>query len=218
MNTTTLFKARPPFQTLDVGVYDCVDIDPPWPNYNRSPKGEKKSSVAIYGRMSFDDIAALPVADLLAPDAVVRLWVTWPMVLDGGDIMRHYAGHDAGRSRPGECLKAWGLRYSTGGAWLKTTINDEISMGPGYRLRSVCEPYFIAIKGAPKTKAIPNFFRGVRREHSRKPEEGFEWFERLAVNAKRRLELFSRTSRPGWDTWGYEAGKFDPVVNLAVEA
>jgi N6-adenosine-specific RNA methylase IME4 len=29
-----------------------------------------------------------------------------------------------------------------------------------------------------------------------------------------RVELFSRQSRPGWDTWGLEAGKLDPVVTL----
>lgn len=218
VKNTTFFKARAPFQDLEMGVYDCADIDPPWPNYNRSPKGEKKSSVAIYGRMSFEEIAALPVADLLARHSAVRLWLTWPMVLHGGDIMCHYAGHDPGRSRPGECLRAWGLRYSTGGVWLKTTVNEKISMGPGYRLRSVCEPFVIAIKGSPKTVPQPNFFTGLRREHSRKPEEGFAWFERLMPDAKRRIELFSRASRPGWDTWGYQAGKFDPVVGQAVAA
>lgn len=25
-------------------------------------------------------------------------------------------------------------------------------------------------------------------------------------------ELFSRESRPGWDGWGHEAGKFDEVT------
>lgn len=53
------------------------------------------------------------------------------------------------------------------------------------------------------------------REHSRKPEEAYTWCEQYLPGALRRVELFSRTSRPGWDTWGLEAGKFDPVVHHA---
>jgi len=215
----TLFYARAPFEKLKAGDYDLIDIDPPWPNENYSPKGEKKSSVAQYGKMSFEQIAALPVPDLMARDCLVRLWCTFPLLLHGGDVKRHYRGHDAGRSRPGECLKAWGLRYVTGGPWLKRSKNGKIMQGTGYRLASVCEPFLIAVKGSPKTvRGIRNFFEGVRREHSRKPEEGFEWIERLMPNAKRKLELFSRQSHEGWDTWGYEAGKFDPVVTLAEAA
>lgn len=216
---TALFKASAPFQQLDMGVYELADVDPPWPNANRSPKGEKKSSVAIYGKMSFEEIMALPVADLLAPDAIIRLWTTWPLLLDGGDVMRHYKGFNAGRSRPGECLHAWGLRYVTGGSWFKRTVTGKPAYGPGYRVRSACEPFLLAVKGSPKTaRGLRNAIEGVRRQHSRKPEEGKVWLEKLHPNAKRRVELFSRESRPGWDTWGYEAGKFDPVVTLAEAA
>ena len=47
----------------------------------------------------------------------------------------------------------------------------------------------------------------VSREYSRKPEEAYPAAELLMPDA-RRLELFSRTNRPGWDHFGNEAGKF----------
>jgi N6-adenosine-specific RNA methylase IME4 len=47
----------------------------------------------------------------------------------------------------------------------------------------------------------------LAREHSRKPEEAYRAAELLMPNA-RRLELYSRTNRPGWDAYGFEAGKF----------
>ena len=46
-----------------------------------------------------------------------------------------------------------------------------------------------------------------RREHSRKPDGIHERIERLVAGPY--CELFARQSRPGWDTWGNEATKFD---------
>ena len=45
------------------------------------------------------------------------------------------------------------------------------------------------------------------REHSRKPDEVSNWLISLYGDVKR-IELFSRTDRPGWDVWGNEANKF----------
>jgi N6-adenosine-specific RNA methylase IME4 len=215
----TLLSPRAPFQVLAFGAYDLADIDPPWPNQNRSPKGETKSSVAQYGRMSWEEIYGLPVADLLARNALVRLWATWPLLLHGGDVKRHYKGHDASISKIGACFKHWGLRYVTGGAWRKLTVHGKVAFPNGYRVRPSCEPFLLAVKGSPKTaNNLRNIFDGLAREHSRKPDEGVEWLERLKPDAQRKVELFSRQNRPGWDSWGYEKGKFDPVVHFAEAA
>jgi N6-adenosine-specific RNA methylase IME4 len=48
-----------------------------------------------------------------------------------------------------------------------------------------------------------------RLEHSRKPDNVFEALERL-FGPVRRLELFARRSRPGWEVWGNEI----PLVEL----
>ena len=46
-----------------------------------------------------------------------------------------------------------------------------------------------------------------RREHSRRPDEVAEWIEALYPNA-RKLEMFARETRLGWDAFGNEFGKF----------
>lgn len=217
-----------PFGALKPFSYDLAMVDPPWPTKMRSPKGEYKSAAAHYGMMSFEQIAALPIGELVSEHAVLMLWCTWPMILHGGDPDRHYAGADASRSRVGECIKAWGARYVTGGAWFKRSKTGKPAFGPGYRVRSTCEPFLLATFGNPDTPGgrrmrnvvesiEANAFDGLRREHSRKPEVAYAWCEQYMPQA-RRVEVFSRTSRPGWDTWGYEAGKFDPVVTCGEAA
>lgn len=201
-----------PFAGLKQFSYDLLSIDPPWPTQMRSQKGEKKSSTGIYGSMTFADIEALPVGQLASPASVAIVWCTWPLLLYGGDPKRHFANADASFSPVGRCLHRWGFRFVTGGAWHKKTVHGKTAFGTGYRLRSSCEPFLLGIVGNPATsRSERNLIEGLRREHSRKPEEFYAFCERYMPGA-RRVELFSRTSRPGWDTWGYEAGKFDPVV------
>ena len=58
------------------------------------------------------------------------------------------------------------------------------------------------------------------REHSRKPDELYAEVERYAAGPY--LELNARTKRPGWDSWGNEAGKFvtvppDPAGDVFAE-
>jgi N6-adenosine-specific RNA methylase IME4 len=203
-----------PFAGLKPFSYELIMIDPPWPTEMRSPKGEKKSSAAHYGSMSFADIQALPVGQLAAPDCIIFLWCTWPLLLYGGDAKKHFTNADASYSPVGACLKAWGFRYVTGGAWRKTTKHGAVAFGTGYRVRSACEPFLLAISGAPdNSRAHRNIIDGLTRGHSVKPEEAYAWCEGYRPGA-RRVEIFSRTSRPGWDTWGYEAGKLDPAVSI----
>ena len=57
------------------------------------------------------------------------------------------------------------------------------------------------------TDGTRDILEKLAREHSRKPEEAYAWAEAYMPGA-RRIELFSRTRRPGWDCWGNEAGKF----------
>jgi N6-adenosine-specific RNA methylase IME4 len=204
-----------PFGTLKPFSYDLIMVDPPWPTTLRSPKGEGKSFTRHYGAMSFEQIAALPVGQLASKNCVLMLWATWGLLLHGGDPKRHFAGADAGRSPVGETMQGWGFRYVTGGPWLKRTVTGKLAFGCGYRLRDCNEPFLLGVTGAPVTsRRERNLIEGLRREHSRKPEEAFAWCERLMPDA-RKLELFSRQSRPGWDSWGLEAGKFDPVVQVA---
>jgi N6-adenosine-specific RNA methylase IME4 len=211
---TRLFAPPAPFQGLGAD-YDLIMADPPWPTKMRSAKGEKKSSVAVYGFMSFEAIAALPVGALAARNCVLFLWTINSMVVYGGNPDRHYVDADAARSRVGEVVKAWGFRFVTQGTWVKTTKKGGIAIGTGYRARNAGDPWWICTRGNPQTsRRLRNVFFGLRRQHSRKPEEAYAWCEQYVGPDKRLAELFSRTPRAGWDTWGEQAGHFEPVVCL----
>lgn len=175
-----------PFDPLSPFSYDVVMADPPWPWKTYSPKGQEKSPEAQYSTMSLDDIAGLPIGDLLAPSGVLFLWCTWPLIAEQTKLPSR-----------------WGLEVKTGGAWAKRTASGKLRWGPGYLLRSVCEPFLICtlpgsgFRGASE----PNLMDGTAREHSRKPDEAYAMLERV-LPAARRADVFSRQSRPGWSGWG----------------
>lgn len=204
-----------PFGELRPFSFDLVMADPPTSFRLWSEKGEAKSPQAQYDTMTIEEIAALPVGHLAAKDCALWLWWTWPLLLDGGDPGRRIPG-DASFSPAGAVMKAWGFRYVSGGAWFKRTVTGKPAFGPGYRWRSTCEPYLLGTNGNPATMGAThrNAIEGLAREHSRKPKEAYEFCETWIPGA-RRLDLFSRATRPGWTAWGKEAGKFDREENSA---
>lgn len=184
-----------PFGHLNPFSYDMIMADPPW-KFRLWGKSSEKSAAAHYSLMSIEEIRALPVGDLATPDCVLWLWATAPMI-----------------DQAIETSRAWGFTFKTSGSWNKRTRTGKFRWGPGYRLRSVHEPFLICTVGNPKTsRDIPSAFDALAREHSRKPEEAFALAERMMPGARRRLELFSRSDRPGWDAFGDETGKFSEAV------
>lgn len=181
-----------PFAGLPWGSYDLIMADCPWRFELYSALGEAKSAQAHYECMSLDEIKALDVQQLAARDCLLFLWATNPML-----------------DQAFEVLRAWRFKFKTAGSWEKITVRGNQAFGPGYILRTSNEPYLIGTIGSPETtNSVRSSFRGVAREHSRKPEEGFAHAEKLMPNA-RRIELFSRQSRPGWDNWGDQSNHFE---------
>lgn len=171
---------------------EVIVADPPWRFDLYSAKGEEKSPQAQYECMPIDAIKALPVGQLARGDCWLFLWVTAPLLPEGL-----------------ETLQAWGFRYVTTLAWRKMTKNGKRAMGPGYVARSMHENILVGAVGSPAYgPALPSIFDGVRREHSRKPDEFYALVDRFAPDAWK-IDLFSRQSRAGWITWGNQATKFD---------
>jgi len=186
-----------PFAPLQPQAYDFIMADPPWRFELYSAKGEGKSAQAHYATMTLDDIAALPVADLARGNCLMWLWATAPMLDQQIAI-----------------LKRWGFRFVTSGVWVKKTVTGKTDFGTGYVLRSAHEPFLIGAIGEPETsRCVRSVVEGMRREHSRKPDEAYEEAGRLMPTARRRADLFSRESRPGWEAWGNETGKFDASLS-----
>ena len=181
-----------PFEPLIPMRYGMIMADPPWTFANFSDKGHKKGAQAQYACMSLVDIKALPVGQLAAPDCVLLLWATNPMLNVAFDVMR-----------------AWGFTFKSAAHWVKRTTNGKLAFGTGYIVRCAGEPLLIGTIGSPHfSRSCRSVFEGIVRGHSRKPEEAFAWAEALVPGAER-AELFARQSRPGWTTWGNERSKFD---------
>lgn len=173
--------------------FDVIVADPPWCFTTYSPKGkEKKSAECHYSTMTLDDIKSLPVSTLAAPDCALFLWATAPMFPQALEVVR-----------------TWGFAYKTQGIWHKTTRHGKTAFGTGYRIRNSHEHWIIATRGNPKNaRTERSVIMSQVREHSRKPDEFMEMVERWMPHA-RRLEMFSRSSREGWHSWGKETGFFD---------
>lgn len=182
-----------PFATLQPHAYGLIMADPAWDFSLHSEKGGNKSAQKHYDCMPIDEIMALPVQDLAAENCCLMLWATAPML-----------------ALQMKVIEAWGFTYKTEMIWRKVTRNGKQTFGPGYIVRGSHEPILIATRGAPEfaAKNIRSCFDGERREHSRKPEEAYKIAERMLPKA-RKVELFSRTDRAGWESWGNEAGKFN---------
>ena len=106
-----------PFAGLPRGHFKAIYADPAWSfRVWSKDTGQGRSAEAHYVTMSMDDIAALPVADLAAPDCVLFMWACWPSLPEALSI-----------------IEAWGFTYKTCGFdWVyATTTTDNL---PGVRL------------------------------------------------------------------------------------
>ena len=104
------------------------------------------------------------------------------------------------------CLKvmeAWGFAFKASAAW------DKGVQGTGLIFRNMHELLFYGSRGdVPGPVYVPpSLFRFPRGEHSAKPPEIRAEIERMypAYDADTRLELFSRSTAPGWTHFGFEA-------------
>lgn len=187
--------------------YGAIMADPPWAymTYSERDRGiVPHRGDKPYEAMTKDELLALPVNEVAAKNCLLHMWV----------ISSHV-------DQALELGRAWGFTYkSLGFNWVKTQKhNPEVpKMGMGKWLRQDAEIGLIFTKGKPSrvSAGVRQSILEPAREHSRKPDESLDRLEALVAGPY--LELFSRSSRPGWDVMGDEKGKFDPMPELDDEA
>ena len=166
--------------------YSLAVIDPPWKWQQWTQGGGERQ--LPYLTMDTAQLAALPVGDILAPNAVVMLWVIDSML-----------------PQAMQCLTAWGLQFKTVGIyWTKVRPSGREHMGLGYYTRANPEQCWIATKGA----GIPRVSKAVRRwlhapsgAHSAKPDVFYDRMAELFGDVPR-VDVFGRKARSGWDVIG----------------
>ena len=170
--------------------YSVILADPPWQYKVYSKKGLGRSAESHYPTMNIEDIKALPVADIAEKDCALFLWVTFPCLLEGFEVIR-----------------AWGFTYKTVAfVWVKQNKkSDSLFWGMGYWTRSNVELCILATKGSPKRvdAGVHQVVVSHIEEHSRKPGEVHERIRRLMGDVPK-IELFARRKAEGFDVWGNE--------------
>lgn len=144
--------------------------------------------------MSLDEICALPVLSHCADQSHLYLWVPNALLRHGLDVM-----------------DAWGFTYKTNIVWYKIRKDGgPDGRGVGFYFRNVTEVVLFGVRGCLRTlppgRRQVNIVESRKREHSRKPDELYDVIE--ACSPGPYLELFARTPRAGWTSWGDEAENY----------
>lgn len=180
--------------------YNVIYADPPWSYDNKKMVGKfgkgKMDGAAIskYDLMSNEDIADMPIVDLVADNAVCFLWATVPLLPEAMTV-----------------LIRWGFEYKTMITWRKI-----MSTGMGFWFRGQCEHLILGVRGKvkPFRMQTANFYQSKTGKHSQKPH----YFRELISKAVKKsfdhpikLELFARSRdgffpdyeyEDGWDVYG----------------
>lgn len=180
--------------------FRSIVADPPW---ELSMRGKRKRAkepslpdMLPYPTMTLDQICALPIGELAADDCHLWLWTTNQHLRDGFRVM-----------------DAWGFRYLAPIHWIKPSgvgnwfVHRTQTILFGYRKR--CR--------FPRARYMPNILMtGDPIRHSQKPEESWRLIE--AVSSAPRLELFARSKRNGWASWGNEIANDIEMPGLSLRS
>jgi len=143
--------------------YDIIYADPLWDfGISVSVAAGNRSPENHYPCMATDDICRLSVRNIAANDAA---WTT-----------------NAHLEHALQVIEAWGFTYKSNMVWAK----DRIALGVFFRTKH--EILLLAIKGkfrAPETgDRPPSVIEAPRRRHSQKPDEVYEYIERMYPNPR----------------------------------
>lgn len=202
------------FSHLQKRHYAAIVADPPWHFRARTALQvgnwtSRRDAEKHYPVMGLEDIKAMPVRDIAAKDAHLFIWTTGPCLRQTFEV-----------------IEAWGFRYSAVAfTWVKLkrsfdamqlrvlpTLESDLHVGLGLTTRKNAEFCLLARRGNARriAKNVLEIILSPVREHSRKPDEVYGRVQQYCAGPY--LELFSRQSRQGWETWGNEATKFDEAA------
>ena len=166
--------------------YGVIVADPEWrfEPWSRDT-GMDRSADNHYPTSCLEVIAARPVFTIAAPDCVLFLWATAPMLPHALIVMA-----------------AWGFDYRSNYVWAKDRI------GTGYWNRNQHEHLLLGVRGNVPAPAMGTQWRSLIEapvtKHSAKPENFLQMIEDYFPTLPK-IELNRRgPPRQGWDAWGNE--------------
>lgn len=164
------------------GLYHVLVVDPPW-QYEKRAEDATHRGRCLYPTMTIQEIMDMEIP--AEENAILWLWTT--------NAFLHEAYH---------IIEGWDFTPKTVLTWVKDR------MGTGDWLRGKTEHCILAIRGKPVIDLSnqTTVLNAPLREHSRKPDEFYDMVNNLCPG--RKIDIFSREAREGWDQWGCESDKF----------
>lgn len=168
-----------------IGKFPVIYCDPPWQYDFMGVDAWRVEN--HYPTMTTEEICDMTVGDHATDDAILFLWATAPKLADAMRV-----------------IGAWGFTYKTCAVWDK----DWTGMGNYFRIQH--ELLLISTRGEippPETDNRPASIVRHKRstKHSEKPEVFYGIIEAMYPELPK-VELFARSTREGWKSWGNETG------------
>src|SRR5262252_9697461 len=164
--------------------YRIIYADPPWSYGNTQPDYHTEQR-DHYPVMELDEICALPVDQWIEDNAVLFLWATSPILEEAFEVVR-----------------AWGFEYKASFVW------DKIKHNMGHYNSVRHEFLLVCTRGScePDKQQLFDSVQSIERsnKHSLKPVEFYDIIETIYTHG-RKLEMFPREKREGWDVYGHVA-------------
>jgi N6-adenosine-specific RNA methylase IME4 len=189
---------RSGYEVKALGGFPVIYADPPWAYSDAGCNGAAEQH---YRTMTAKDLRALPVADLAAPDCVLFMWGTYPLL---PEMLALGA--------------AWGFKYkSIAFQWVKRYAKSGAPFfGLGRWTRGNTEGCFLFTRGQPRRVSngvsqlvdewtdLPLVLDAPVGRHSAKPVVVREKIHTLMGADPPSIELFARERVPNWECWGNE--------------
>ena len=163
--------------------YNVITIDSPW-KLNKIIRKVRPNQIfnLDYPTMTLDKIKKLPVSNISEENGVCFLWTIQKYLKDAFDV-----------------LEGYGFKYQRTITWDKK--NGMCLFGFHHRTEFILFGYKGKLEMYPHKKAMPTIITEYCNVHSRKPDIFYEWAETFG---DKRIDLFARRKRKGWDVWGNE--------------
>jgi len=182
-NRQEIAQAQTIEEALGSAKFATIIIDPPWDWGDEGDVDQLGRATPLYGTMSIQKLLELPVGRYADEDCHFYLWITNRSLPKGFHL-----------------LETWGARYITCLTWVKP------SFGMGNYFRGQTEHILFGVKGSQllKRKDVGTVFNAPRGPdgHSSKPTQAYDLIESCSPGPY--LELFARSERPDWTSWGAE--------------
>lgn len=164
--------------------FGLILADPPWRFEVRSVNGMDRAADNHYPTQTTEDIMLLDIPGISAPDCILYLWATVPMLPDALRVM-----------------KAWEFKYKSHCVWMKNKL------GTGYWFRNQHELLLVGTKGKVPAPLMGTQWSSVVQDnvtaHSKKPEQFYRMMEQYFPTVPK-LEMYARSAREGWSVCGLE--------------